>query len=552
MIKLWMLPLVFGLVSYYPSLSSCPPKCLCKDTAMRCTMDDLRSLKTVRGENITSLSLARNKIKHIPPGVFKGFVRLQFLDLENNHIHSVSQDAFHPLQSLRHLNLRGNRYKHLPSTTLFLPSLEKLQVDASRSCESCEINLSSKCPSDERRESRTIPPFGNVTGLCLSVSCLYYPSSSCRSNQMDKSDVNFAQYATLSITQGNVSNFNNTDASRTSTSLLVGSIELKTFIFILGLLAVLINLVTVTVVFTSSQLKRISTMVLAGHIAVCDFFVGLFLLVVAVLAFDYEERRYIDSSKRYVCPVIISFRSAGLIVEPVVLFLMTMDRYKRIVNHSKPPLSRRCISLAACFAWFIAIVVVSIGSVGFMKEVNYGSLCSRVNSSTNSIDSYIERAVIASSALLFVSCCIMYFRIYRVVKTQNQRMGTQTYVRVSKLIFALVLSTMVFWYVPAIAVAFFGRQNTASKEVRHLIILIAFTLNSLVNPFLYVLREKKFRQEISPSCKCRTTRRRENPSRHSKNSFQVYEVAMVDIKDVQSSSNCCNSDETSNGYSTSL
>ncbi|XP_078354361.1 lutropin-choriogonadotropic hormone receptor-like [Oculina patagonica] len=525
-------------------------------------------------------SLSRNKIRHIPPGVFKGFAQLQFLflegneidqltsgsfaglnslqtlALENNHIHNVTQEAFHPLQSLRRLNLRGNRYKHLPCSILFLPSLERLLVDDPIDCRSCEMNFAKNCSSHLRRRQRKIPPFGNVTGVCLSISCLYKSSSTCRSNQTDKSDVNFTPDTVLRITQDNVSYLNSTEASLTSTSLLVDSIALKSFIFILGLLAVLINLVTMTVVFTSLHLKRTSTMFLAGHIAVCDFFIGLFLLVVAVLAFDYEQRRYIDSSQRYVCPVIISFRSAALIVQPFVLFVMTLDRYRRIVNHSKPPLSRCFISLAIYFAWFIAFIVVSIAAAGLKGEENYGSLCSRVDLSRNSIYSYIQRAVIASSALLFVSCCIMYFRIYRVVKTQNQLMGTQTYVRVSKLIFVLVLSTMVLWYVPAIAVAFFGRQNTASKqlEVRQLTILIAFTANSLVNPFLYVFREKQFRQRLQLSflCNSHTSQRQVNPDRQRKNSVRVADIPMADIKDEQTPTNCCNSCETEKECCTSI
>lgn len=412
------------------------------------------------------------------------------------------------------------------------------------------MSFASNCSSEVRREPRQIPPFGSVAGVCLSISCLYYPSSSCSSSPMDKSDVSSAQYAVISVTQDNASYHNNTDASLTSPSL-VGNIALKTFLFILGISAVLVNLVTITVVFTTPQLTRISTMFLAGHMAVCDFLVGLFLLVAAVLAYDYEQRRCIDSCKRYVCPVIISFRSAAFIVEPWVLFVMTLDRYKRIVNYGKPPLSRHFISIAAYFSWFTAVVVVGIGSVGFIDKASYGTLCSRVDSSTKSIDFYIEKALITVSSVLFLFCCIMYFRIYRVVKTQNRRMGTQTYVRVSKLIFALILSTMVLWYVPAIAVAFFGRQNV-SKEVRQLTILIAFTTNSLVNPFLYVFREKKFRHEISPLCNRRTGRRGVNPNGDGKNVFRVYEIAMADIKEVQTSSNCCNSEETEKECSTSL
>lgn len=424
-------------------------------------------------------------------------------------------------------------------------------VDGSRECESCELNFAPNCSSDTRRKPRQIPSFGSVAGVCLSIRCLYHPpTSSCTSAQVEKSDVSSTQYAVIRLTQDNVSYHNNTDASLTSPSLLE-NIALKTFLFILGILAVLVNLGTITIVFTTPQLARISTMFLAGHIAVCDFLVGLSLLVTAVLAFDNEQRRFIDYVCPYVCPVMISFRSAALIVEPLVLFVMTLDRYKRIVNYGKPPLSRHFISIATYFSWFTAVVVVSVGSVGFIDKVKYGTLCSRVDSSRKSIDFYIEKALITVSVALFVFCCIMYFRIYRVVKTQNQRMGTQTYVRVSKLIFALVFSTVVLWYVPAIAVAFFGRQNV-SREVRQLAILIAFTTNSLINPFLYVFREKKFRREIFPFCNRRTGGRTVNPNVDGKNAFRVYEIAMVNMEGLQTSSNYCNDEETSKEYSTSL
>lgn len=472
--------------------------------------------------------------------------------LKSNQIYYVSQEAFHPLQSLRQLNLRNNTYKQLPSSILFLPSLEKLLVDGTRDCESCVLNFASNCSSGTRKEPRQIPSFGTVTGVCLNISCLYNPSSSCTSAPVEKSDVivSSAQYAVISVTRDNGSYHNNTNASLASLSLL-RSIALKTVLFILGILAVLVNLLTITIVFTTPQLARISTMFLAGHIAVCDFLIGLCLLVLSVLAFDNEQRRFIDYVCPYACPVIILFRSAALIVEPLVLFVLTLDRYKRIVVYGKPPLSRHFISIATYFSWFTAIVVVSVGSVGFIDKAKYGTLCSRVDSSRKSIDFYIEKALIAVSSLLFVFCCIMYFRIYRVVKTQNRRMGTQTYVRVCKLIFTLVLSTMLLWYVPAIAVAFFGRQNV-SREVRQLVILIAFTTNSLVNPFLYVFREKKFRHEIFPLCNRRTGRRMVNPKVDGKNVFRVYEIAMVNMEELQTSSNCCNEQETEKEYSTSL
>lgn len=368
--------------------------------------------------------------------------------------------------------------------------------------------------------------------------------------------MNITRYTVTNSTRDNVSYHNSSNIPSTSVSLLEGSITLESFIFILSISAVLVNLITVWVIFTTPQLKRHSTMFLAGHIAICDFLIGLYLLVVAintaVLANKFEQRSgYLDSWKRYICPFIISIRSVALLVEPVVLFVMTLDRYRRIVNHSKPPLSQKVIAIAAYVAWFVGIVLVGINSVSFMgKEHFNGTLCSRVDSTSKSMDFYIEKALITTSSLLFASCCVMYFRIYRVVKTQNLRTGTQTYVRVSKLLFALVLSTLVLWFVPAMAVAFVGRQNSSSKEIRQLTILISFATNSLVNPFLYVFRENKFQHVIFP-WRNRTSRRIGTPGQRI-NSLRVNVIAMDVVKDEQNPPNCDNSDETQKECTTSL
>ncbi|XP_022798183.1 G-protein coupled receptor 12-like [Stylophora pistillata] len=387
----------------------------------------------------------------------------------------------------------------------------------------------------------------NSTMYCTNITLATAPAN-------PLSDVNNEQRQThYVLTRKNISFLNISIASSSSLSLFEENNVLQSFICILSISAILVNVLTMTVIFSKPQLKSLSTIYLAGHVAVCDLLIALYLLVavihtVVLSILDDQTRQYSDNWQKFVCPLTISVRSIGQLVEPVVLFFMTLDRYKRIVNFSKPPPRYRSISIATNLIWFAAIVVV-FGSLSvlFGKQSFSGALCSRTDTSAKTIDSYVERVLIISSSILFITCCGMYFRIYRVVKNQNQRMGTQAYVRVSNVIFALVLSTFVLWFVPAMVVAFIGSQDSSMKEIRQLIIVSSFTTNSLVNPFIYVFREKKF-QRVAFSWLNRTcSKRRGMPAGNKVTSFRI--DSAINENNV---TNLGNSNETEQFFTTSL
>lgn len=309
-------------------------------------------------------------------------------------------------------------------------------------------------------------------------------------------------YNCTNDTQEIVSNSNKSISSLSTASTLEQSIALKCSVFVLSLSTVLVNTFVIKTVFTTPHLKRINTMFLAAQIAICDFLIGGSLLpgvICASIPKHEKGERFLDIWARYVCPTVLSTRSTALLLEPFFLFLMTVHRYKVIVNYSKPwtHLTKNFIFSATCIAWLASITLVGGSALGFAQTNRYeGFLCRRIPSSKN-YDIYIEKTGIGINALLLILCGIMYFRIYKKVKYQNVIMEAQTYKRVSKLIFALVISTMVLWYVPAMIVAFIGNRN-ADQGIRTLTILISFTTNSLINPFLYVFRDTKFRRSCFP------------------------------------------------------
>lgn len=412
-----------------------------------------------------------------------------------------------PLKSLRYLNLKGNRYKRLPSSILLLPSLEKIEVDNITNCQFCEIDFALNCSSEYQREFRQIAAFGNVSGVCVSwINCQYFPDNSCARRSPSKVppiknlQTNSTQFNLSTALYNNSYHNDSGPPSATSVPLIEDSVPLKSFIFILSLVAAFSNMLIVKVVFTTERLKNLKAMFLAGHIAACDFLISSFLLVIAINATiltSEQRQRHIDSWRKYVCPTIISTRSVALLVEPLALFLMTLDRYKLIVHYSRPAthLKRRTVLITISLAWLLSAILVGSQTMGFVTTHEFKSiLCGRASWSKN-YGIYIEKTGIAGSSILFLLSCVMYIRIYRVVKTQDNIRRSKAYTRVAKLIFALVLSTLVLWYLPAMIVAFIGHQ-TYAKEIRQLTIFISFTTNSLVNPFLYVFREKKFRQEL--------------------------------------------------------
>ncbi|XP_074612032.1 uncharacterized protein LOC141866425 [Acropora palmata] len=319
------------------------------------------------------------------------------------------------------------------------------------------------------------------------------------------------EYNGTNNTQKNASDFSDNKFSSFPEQgrLLEQSIALNCFVFILSLTTIIANALVIKTVFTTPRLKRINAMFLAAHIALCDFIIGASLLAIATKALIPEQAKGLSQIwSRYTCPITTTTRSIALLLEPSFLFLLTLDRYKLIVNFSKPHthLTKSFIFISTCIAWSASVTLVGGEAFGSAKDNKYeGNLCNRVHSSKNYFI-YIEKTVIVVNAILFVLCCVMYFRIYKIVRNQNVNMGTQTYTRVSKLIFALLLSTLVLWYVPAMVVASIGNRKS-TKGTQTLTILISFTTNSLVNPFLYVFRDKNFRKNCFP---CITHLRQQN------------------------------------------
>ncbi|XP_017546292.1 peroxidasin [Pygocentrus nattereri] len=118
--------LVLGSGPYM--VSSCPSRCLCFRTTVRCMHLNLETVPAVSPQT-TILDLRFNKIKDLQPGSFKRLKNLTTLLLNNNHIRRIPRGAFEDLENLKYLYLYKNEIQSIDRQAFKgLDSLEQLYL----------------------------------------------------------------------------------------------------------------------------------------------------------------------------------------------------------------------------------------------------------------------------------------------------------------------------------------------------------------------------------------------------------------------------------------
>ncbi|XP_063003275.1 peroxidasin homolog [Elgaria multicarinata webbii] len=154
--KIADLPSICLLLLLPASAMSCPSRCLCFRTTVRCMHLMLETVPEVPPQtnildlrfnrirdiqprafrnlkNLNTLLLNNNLIKHIARRSFEGLENLKYLYLYKNEIQSIQQNAFKGLHSLEQLYLHFNNLETLEEDTFSdMPKLERLFLHNNR------------------------------------------------------------------------------------------------------------------------------------------------------------------------------------------------------------------------------------------------------------------------------------------------------------------------------------------------------------------------------------------------------------------------------------
>ncbi|XP_013411505.1 uncharacterized protein LOC106174476 [Lingula anatina] len=486
---------------------------------------ELRAL-TFRGNNISltnetfvqyrrlgALDLANNNIKTIPKGTFDPLVNLIELDLRNNLLTVITSKVFSKLFALRKLILFGNpimfvqegaialctnlTYMNLSHLDIRNVSENAFKFDAGIKPRLRYLNLSNNNLKTLRKES--------FSGLNVLEELYLYLEEN------DLSQVKIDVFSTLPnttilktddfkfccIAKGYVESCEpRTDPFSTCEDLMA-NIGLRIAIWVLGILSILGNALVIIWRFRSERGKVVSFLI--QSLGMSDFFMGLYLLIIAGADVYYRNRYAIESDY---------WRNSGLckfagvmsmVSSEMSVFMLVIITYERFIVVLFPfKIERRMNMKTARIVVGVGFVVIVILSVIPVLGMQYfgtedyikNGVCLLYNFTAGKVKGWEYAAAIylVANFVAFLFIAIAYIIIYWTVRSTRKQAG-KAFEEEAKLVrrITFVIATDFCCWMPIIITGVVSLLNDTPLDptVTAWMVVFVMPLNSAINPILY-------------------------------------------------------------------
>ena len=273
--------------------------------------------------------------------------------------------------------------------------------------------------------------------------------------------------------------------------------------FLISPIAMILNLTVILVALTTRALRRNVTMFLTSNMALSDFMISLYtLILVSARLKPYTEFLLIMDN---LCNVIGFMWLTGQIVSIKTSIILTVERFLAVVYCMTPSVrvTRKIARGLVAFTWCLG-VGVAILPLAKISVYTGNTYCIPIRPIKDIPHSY-EFSIGLSlwGMLLYFITIPLYVKIFLEVKKSSERAGVKRDGTLARRIGTMVLSNMLFFLVPII-IAFLwlttSLRLTMSPQSREILTgvlpTLLFSFNSLINPFLYAFRAEKFRKAI--------------------------------------------------------
>lgn len=401
--------------------------------------------------SLHTLGLSKNKIALLSSSVFRGLWNLTHLNLMHNQIVGISPTAFCDLKSLRSLDLRYNVFRSLHKETLrSLPFLNYIYFD--------EFYMCAYVPSEV-----VCQPFGD----------------------------------------GISSRYN-----------LLENGFLRIMVWIVAICACFGNLL----VLLGRSVLREDNQVHSFYIknlSFADMLMGLYLIIIGfhdqLFRGNYlvEDEEWRSSATCDVCGILSTFSNEASVL---TLTLITLDRYISITL----PLFRRRKSfkfalMNVCIIWIISLLlsVLPVTIPDYFGEYFYkdNAVCvpfqlhrPRAKGWEYSTFLFLGLNLAAFSFICF-AYIHMFIAIKRSTKTVRSHFENKERTLVKRFFF-IILTDFLCW-MPIIIIKFVALSGyKINQDTYAWLIIFVMPINSAINPLLYTLTTKLFKEKVMPSLCC--------------------------------------------------
>ena len=355
------------------------------------TFDGMNNLKTLK-------LLGNRFLTSIDPDSFRGLVKLPILSLEGMSIEVIKRDVFRGLESLLELRLSNNSIVQvLPNAFLSIPRLRRLILPNNP-----RINIP-KSDLDQLMELEYLET-DNFKYCCYVREVV--PEENCLPERDEFS----------------------------SCEDLMRRPVLKSFLWILGLMTLLCNLFVL--IWRARQQKQTVYSLCVMNLAVADFFMGLYMVILASVDVYYSGVyiQYAENWKSsWLCQILGCVNTLSSEASVLSLCLISADRFYKIVfpfKASKFGIKRARYVLF--LLWFVALVIAALPlfPISYFDGQFYSrsSVCLSLHI-TNEISPGWEYSVAIFHGLnftCFVSIFCAYAYIYSVIRESHSRTGRHT------------------------------------------------------------------------------------------------------------------------------
>ena len=270
--------------------------------------------------------------------------------------------------------------------------------------------------------------------------------------------------------------------------------------YVLAPLILIFNFMVFTITFTTKTLRKLPSMLLVSNLAVSDFFIGFYSLVITSSRHSMSYQNFY-SAMCYLCPFLGFLWCFGQFTAALSSVLLTMERYIAIIFSMRPTIkfSTKSCLYSLLFSWIIAI---GVASLPFFRIGTYTTttFCLPIQPAKGIPHSFAYSAsLVAVGLLLYIITLPMYLHIFVHVRSSGNQMGIKRDGKLAKKISILVVSNLTFFLLPVfigLLWLFTRTFDNVALTTREILVgsftTVCFSINSFLNPLLYAFRDRRF------------------------------------------------------------
>ncbi|XP_042880098.1 relaxin receptor 1-like [Penaeus japonicus] len=444
--------------------------------------------------SLLNLYIERNKMEHLPEDVFSMMPRLQFLYLGSNRLRTVAPGTFNGLGFLHLLSLERNELRSLKNGSFVgLESVKTLILQ------------------DNGMESFEPGTFGDlvsVESLCLKGNGLSeLPEGDAFGDMTKLKYIYFDEFRQCSLAL-HVRQCEPKGDGISSVEHLLDSIVLRICVWVMGLLACAGNILVLVGRYVVKEPNRVHSFYIK-NLSLSDLLMGVYLFIIAFYDASFRgtyirhETSWRRSWQCSFCGFLSTLSSEASVL---TLTTITLDRYCSIVHPLT--LKERTFRAAAgvmATIWTFAALLALLPVVGlaYYGDNFYGSngMCLPLHIHDPYAKAWEHSAVIFIGLNLIAFMFIAYAYIRMIIAIQESRMSLRsTQEKQDRILvkrFAFIVGTDFLCWMPVIVIKVVALSGVGIDRTLYAwLAVFVLPVNSALNPILYTLATKIFKQQV--------------------------------------------------------